>query len=637
MNLMELFVKIGADTSGLDSGMNQAESKAGAFAKKLGSGLKTAAKVGAAAVAAASAAVVSLTKNAVENYAEYEQLVGGVETLFKDSADTVMKYAENAYKTAGLSANQYMETVTSFSASLLQSLDGDTELAAKYADEAITDMSDNANKMGTSMEAIQNAYQGFAKQNYTMLDNLKLGYGGTKEEMERLLRDAEKMEGYVEGSFDLSNYADIVDAIHIVQENMGITGTTAKEASSTISGSIGMLKSSWQNLVTGIADPNADLGTLIGNVVDSAETAAGNLIPVVEKALTGVATLVERLAPIIADKLPALVTELVPPLLSAATQLLNALIVAAPSLLSVIVDQIPLLFEMIVPTFVSMLPQIIDLGLDLVLALADGIIDALPELIPALVDVILTIVDKLTDPDTIIKLVDAALQIVIALAEGLINALPKLIEKLPIIIMNVVTTLVNLAPKLLEAAFELISTLATGLIEYAPNVLFAVTELFDKIKDGFMEKIGEAAQWGKDMIDNFIGGIKDKIGNVKDAISNVGQSIKDRLHFSEPDEGPLSDFHTYAPDMMDLFIKGIADNEDRLKNQIERTFDFGNVIESVGTSAVQVQPAMTSGGTSMNQLDNITLVFPIYLGGDKIDEKIINAIDAYNFKSGGRA
>lgn len=640
MNLMELFVKIGADTSGLDSGMNQAESKAGAFAKKLGSGLKTAAKVGAAAVGAASAAVTKLTKDAVENYAEYEQLVGGVETLFGDSAEKVIADADAAFKSAGMSANDYMETSIQSAAALINSLGGNQERAADMMNMSITDMADNVNKMGTSMEAVQNAYRGFSRGNFTMLDNLALGFSGTKEGMQELIDKANELRKAQDldlRELNINSYADIVQAIHEVQTEMGITGTTAKEASGTISGSLGMLKASWQNLVTGIADPNADLGKLIDNLVDSAGTAANNLIPVVEKALSGIAKLVERLAPVIAEKLPSLVTELVPPLLSAATQLVNALVGVLPDLFRLVVEQIPALFTMIVPTFVAMLPQIVDLGLDLILALADGIIDALPELIPALVDVILTIYEKLTDPDTIMKLVDAALQIIIALAEGLIKALPKIIEKLPIIITNIVDTLIQLAPKLLEAAFQLIATLATGLIDSAPKAVSAVTEVFTKIKETFLDKIGEAAQWGKDMIDNFIGGIKDKIGNVKDAISNVGQSIKDRLHFSEPDEGPLSDFHTYAPDMMDLFIKGIADNEDRLKNQIERTFDFGSLIESAGTSAVQVQPAMASGGISMNPLDNITLVFPIYLGGDKIDEKIINAIDAYNFKSGGRA
>ena len=273
-------------------------------ADKIKSGLATAAKVGTAAITAAATGIVALTKASVQNYAEYEQLVGGVETLFGTGGKSIQEYAlsvgksveevqneydklaasqqkvldnaANAYRTAGMSANEYMETVTSFSASLLQSLDGDTEAAAEYANMAITDMSDNANKMGTSMEMIQNAYNGFAKQNYTMLDNLKLGYGGTKEEMQRLLERAEELSGF---EYDISSYADIVQAIHVVQDEMGITGTTAAEASQTISGSLASAKAAWSNLVTGVADDNADMGQLIDNFVGSVGTAFENLLP----------------------------------------------------------------------------------------------------------------------------------------------------------------------------------------------------------------------------------------------------------------------------------------------------------------------------------------------------------------------
>ncbi len=271
---------------------------------RLGGAIKKAAKVGAAALGGISTALGFVTKNALDAYGSYEQLVGGVETLFKDSADIVQDYAANAYKTAGLSANEYMETAIGFSASLLQSLGGDTEKAAQMTDVAITDMSDNANKLGTSMESIQYAYQGFAKQNYTMLDNLKLGYGGTKEEMERLLSDAEKLPSAIGRDFDISNYADVVEAIHLVQTEMGISGisaeeaaeavksgamteeeafeamgTTAKEASTTIQGSLSSLKGAWSNLLTGVADDQANLGLLIDQFVSSIETAADNIVP----------------------------------------------------------------------------------------------------------------------------------------------------------------------------------------------------------------------------------------------------------------------------------------------------------------------------------------------------------------------
>src|SRR5574344_992703 len=267
MNLMDLFVKISVD--------DQASSQVETIGSKLKGGLATAAKVGAAAVAAAGTAMVAIGKQAIEQYAEYEQLVGGVETLFKQSSDTVMGYAENAYKTAGLSANEYMSTVTSFSASLLQSLNNDTAKSAEVADMAITDMSDNANKMGTDMSMIQSAYQGFAKQNYTMLDNLKLGYGGTKTEMERLLADASKLSGV---EYNIDNLNDVYEAIHVVQTELGVTGTTAKEASTTIQGSVNSMKSAWTNLVTGIADDNADFDALITNFVDSIMTMADNIL-----------------------------------------------------------------------------------------------------------------------------------------------------------------------------------------------------------------------------------------------------------------------------------------------------------------------------------------------------------------------
>lgn len=232
---------------------------------------------------------MSITKKAVESYAQYEQLVGGVETLFKDSAKTVQKYAANAYKTAGMSANQYMETVTSFSASLLQSLSGDTEKAAEVADMALTDMADNANKMGTAMESIEAAYQGFSKGQYQLLDNLKLGYGGTKTEMERLLKDAQKISGV---KYDIDNLNDVYQAIHVIQTELGITGTTAKEAASTISGSIASMKSAWENFTTGLADENANVEELTQNLINSVGVVAGNLMPVIGEVLKTIGTMI---------------------------------------------------------------------------------------------------------------------------------------------------------------------------------------------------------------------------------------------------------------------------------------------------------------------------------------------------------
>ena len=287
--------------STIKNAMNEAQgtvnSGSSVISKALGGVGRVAGAIGktvVAGVGVASTAVVAMGKSAVSAYADYEQLVGGVETLFKDSAKTVIENASKAYTTAGMSANEYMSTVTSFSASLLQSLGGDTVKASNYANRAITDMSDNANKMGTSMEMIQNAYNGFAKQNYTMLDNLKLGYGGTKEEMQRLLEEAEKISGI---EYDISSYADIVDAIHVVQTEMGITGTTAKEASSTISGSIASAKSTWENLMTGLADSNANIPQLVGNVLSSGTTVLKNIIPVAKQVLASIPEAISEISP----------------------------------------------------------------------------------------------------------------------------------------------------------------------------------------------------------------------------------------------------------------------------------------------------------------------------------------------------
>jgi len=322
--------------------IDNATGKGASFASKLKSGLTTAAKVGGAAITAVGAGMVWLSKQAIDSYGDYEQLVGGVDTLFKESSATVQGYAQNAYKTAGLSANEYMETVTSFSASLLQSLGNNTAAAAEMADLAITDMSDNANKMGTDMTAIQNAYNGFAKQNYTMLDNLKLGYGGTKEEMQRLIDDANALntaQGRLT-EYSIDSYADIVSAIHDVQTEMGITGTTSLEASTTIQGSLASMKSAWKNLLTGIADPDQDLGMLINNMVDSAGIALDNLVPLIVNLLPRIATALGTLGKKLTKELPGIIRTLLPALISGAIGLITGLVTEIPAILAALWDAV---------------------------------------------------------------------------------------------------------------------------------------------------------------------------------------------------------------------------------------------------------------------------------------------------------
>ncbi len=383
------------------------------------------AKAMATAVKAVAGAMVELGKQSINAYAEYEQLVGGVDTLFKESSAQVQQYANNAFKTAGLSANEYMETVTSFSASLLQSLGGDTAAAAEKADQAITDMSDNANKMGTDMTSIQNAYQGFAKANYTMLDNLKLGYGGTKEEMERLLTDAEKLSGV---KYDISSYADIVDAIHVVQTEMGITGTTAKEAATTIQGSAKAMKSAWQNLLTGFSAENMDLDGLIQSTIDALNTYMDNLIPrlqvMIPRMTEGLLQLVNGLMPYI----PPALELLLPVLVQGIGNLVSGIVAALPAAVDAISNVVPMLVEQLT----TLLPEIVAAGMEIITSLAAGIGDNLPTLIPAAVDAIITVVDGLIA--NMDQLIVAAGKLIVGLGQGLIYAIPTLTAKMPEII-----------------------------------------------------------------------------------------------------------------------------------------------------------------------------------------------------------
>lgn len=347
MNMFDLFVRIGVQ--------DEASDKLASIGEKMKGGLAAAGTVAAAGVGVAATAVAALTKQAVAGYAETEQLRGGVETLFKESASTIEAYANEAYKTAGLSANEYMETVTGFSASMLASLGGDTAAAAEMADMAITDMADNANKMGTDISMIQNAYQGFAKQNYTMLDNLKLGYGGTKEEMQRLLDDASKLSGM---EFDISSFADITEAIHIVQEEMDIAGATAAEAESTISGSAAAMKSAWTNLVAGLADENANVDQLLDNFLSSVDVAAGNVLPIIQKTLSSIGSVL---------------SERGPDMVASGAVLLAKLGMGIVKAIPGIIAKIPEIVVAIVEAFKENGPEFQQIGSDIVRGLWEGV------------------------------------------------------------------------------------------------------------------------------------------------------------------------------------------------------------------------------------------------------------------------
>lgn len=510
------------DTSGLATGLG-----------KIGNVAGTAFKGIALATGAAATGIGILTKGALDGYAAYEQLTGGVETLFKESNDIVRGYAENAYKTAGMSANAYMETVTSFSASLIQSLDGDTAKAAQVADMAITDMSDNANKMGTSIDMIQNAYNGFAKGNFTMLDNLKLGYGGTQEEMKRLLKDAEAISGI---EYDISSFADVAEAIHVIQTEIGITGTTAKEASSTIEGSTASMKAAWDNLVVGIADDNADIDSLINQFIDSATTMLGNVLPRIEIILTGIGQLIEKMVPVIMDQLPGIINGVLPQLIESGISMVNSIIQG-------IVDNLPALIDLaldvvmqLVDVLIENAPKLIEAGLQVIVQLALGIAEALPELIPTLVETILTIVETLID--NVDMLIDAAIAIILALAEGLIDALPVLIDKVPVIIDKLVAAIMGNLPKLVEMGITLIIQLAAGIIMAIPQLISKVPQVISSLLSAFFGRTGEFSGIGIGIVEGIWKGISNGFSWIKGKISgwvgNVLDFFKDVLGIHSP-------------------------------------------------------------------------------------------------------
>lgn len=485
--------KIIIDTTVDNSG---AEKDIKSLSSKIGSMAKTSATAVAGMVAAATTAVATLVGLSVKQYAEYEQLTGGVETLFKNSSDKVMEYANNAYKAAGMSTNEYMNTITGFAASLLQGLGGDTEKAAKIGNMAVEDMADNANKMGTAIENIQNAYQGFAKQNYTMLDNLKLGYGGTKEEMQRLLVDAQKLTGI---KYDISNFSDIIEAIHAIQNEMGITGTTAKEAASTIEGSLSMTKSAWTNLLTGMADDNADFDKLVDNLVNSVGTLGENLLPRIEIAINGIGKLIDKLLPSIINKIPELISSILPGMVQAGINVTS-------SLINGIVESLPMLLE---------------IGLQALTTLGKGIAKNLPTLIPTIVNLMISMCDMIIENLPLI--VDVAIDIILALVQGLVSALPTLISEVPRIINSFANAIYNALPQILMAGVQIIGMLIKGLIQSIPTLVANIPQIIMAIVNVFT--LMNWASIGKNLITGIGNGIKSMVSNIGTVAKFTAESV----------------------------------------------------------------------------------------------------------------
>lgn len=535
----------GLGGSGAAAGKSSGASFGDAFSAAAG----VAIKASAAAITGAAAGITALTKSAVDAYAEYEQLAGGVETLFKDSAETVQKYAEDAYKTAGLTANEYMDTVTSFSAALISSLDGDTTKAAETANQAIIDMADNANKMGSSMESIQNAYQGFAKQNYTMLDNLKLGYGGTKTEMERLLADASELSGQ---TFSLDSYADVIEAIHVIQDEMGISGTTAKEAASTIQGSLAMTKSAWENLVAGMANPDADIGALVDKLVTSAGYAADNLIPVIKTALEGAGQMVAELAPKVFGMIPELLNDALPDLMTAVNSTITTVI---PALAGGIAENLPFVISSTIDALQTALPQLYNAGksivgalgsaiaensgemlrvaMELVTALMDDIGDSLPKVLPQIAELIVDIAKTLTAPENLTPMIQAALGIIKGLVDGIIEALPTLVRAVPQIINNIMELLTEQMPELLTAGQEILVSLIEGITENLPLLVQTAFDLIDSLVSFVLDNLPQLLELATSLVLALVQGITENLPKIAEGagelIPKIIATVVDKL------------------------------------------------------------------------------------------------------------
>ena len=508
MDAYNLYAKLCLDSSEYEKGMKDAKSSAGGlsglFSKvgsvtsTVGKGIFTVAenvvKVSAAATTAGAAAVSALTTLAINSYADYEQLVGGVETLYKDSAAKVQQYAADAYKTSGMTANEYMTTATSYAAALVSSLGGDTEQAAELSNMAVSDMADNWNKFGSSADSVQAAYNGFAKGQFQLLDNLKLGYGGTKEEMERLLDDANKLNAaqgkYTDYSID--SFSDIILAIHDIQTEYDITDTTAKEASTTISGSLSAAKAAWANLVTGVADDNANFGQLISNFVDSATTAASNIIPRVEVALNGAAKLIESLVPPIMAELPGLIETVLPQLAQSAVNIVQTLVTEISTNAA----------------------QLIDSAIQIITVLGNGIYQMLPTVAQSALQIVLTLVSKLNE--NLPQMLDTAGQMLIAFVEGVSEHLPDI----------------------MLAAASIVETLLTYFIEHLPDIVEGAMQMGDAVIDGIID--GISAAW--DGLVSWFNGLWDSLFGNRSVNVDVNESKANGSHAGGLDYVPYNNY-----------------------------------------------------------------------------------------------
>lgn len=559
MNLLDLVVKITCD--------DQASGQISGIGSKITGALGTAAKVGSAAVAALGAATIAVGKTALDAYANYEQLVGGIDTLFGQSSAKMQQYAANAYKTAGVSANRYMEISTSFAASLINSLGGDTEAAAEMANTAIQDMSDNANKMGTDLGVVQEAYQSLARGNYEMLDSLKLGYGGTKSELERLLSDAEQIaasQGMVR-DFSVSSYTDVVEAIHMVQSEMGITGTTALEASTTIAGSINTAKAAWDNWLAGLGNENADMGALTDQLVQSIITAGENIVPRMGQIMSTLVTTVVQYAPQLGQ------------------EIMNGL--SQIDFTQVGQTASDLIF-MLINGIVQNLPMLAQAALQIVMALGQGLVTNGPQILMSLGQLLLQLAQYIIS--NVPNILNAAMQFFGMILQGIVTYGPQILVTLVSLLGQLIGQVISWAGQMLANAASaaanflgglmgglaalpgkiasflggIISDVASWVGEMASNAIEAASEFASNLIDGLASIPGQVVDIGGQIISGMVDGV---VGAAGDLIDAVGGAINDAIGWAKGLLGiasPSKVFREFGQFTMQGMALGIDDDSD---------------------------------------------------------------------------
>lgn len=561
MNLFDLQATLSLNTQEFDQGISDSANKASTFGDVLkGSLAANAISAGFSAVVngakTAVSALMDVGKSAVNSYKDYEQLTGGIETLFGSAYDQVMADAKNAYSTSGQSANEYMETVSMMAAALKQSTNTESE-AAKAANNAVIDMADNASKMGSSMESIQNAYQGFSKQNYTMLDNLKLGYGGTKQEMERLLEDAEKLTGI---HYDINQLDDVYAAIHAIQEDLGITGTTAEEAMHTIEGTANATKAAWENVLTAIAgggELSEAMDSLVTAVFGDGSDGSGllaNIIPRIQATLEGIAEFIGEAAPMFAERLPGIIEQLLPPLLDAIGSLVSALVSAIPGILEALwnvlleagtqlVSQLGQGWQGGIGGFITTVgegmnqalqailaavPQVLQAGIQFIQNLASGITNGLPNVISALSNVITQLISTIATYGP--QILSKGVELITNLRVGFLQALPNIIQGVGEIITKILAALMEAFPKMLDAGMKLIENTAKGITQNIPAIVSAIAEVIAKLLATIGEHLPEILEKGIEIIAKLaagiIEGIPKAVATVPKIFSEIASAFK---------------------------------------------------------------------------------------------------------------